>query len=159
MTRLPQPVRRRQEGATLLIALVFLVIFTMFAISGMNTGIVNLRTANNAQLVVEAQYAAQQTIEQLLGSASSFSAVAASPTTTQVDSNGDGSVNATVVTQPPKCLSIAPAAGYSYAFAGSAPKDTVWEVVSTATDGAFGTSITLRQGVKVRLPVDTVCVN
>jgi len=59
---MPTPLQR-QRGTTLVIALVFLVILTMFAISGVNTGIVNLRTANNQQMVLEAEFAAQQQVE------------------------------------------------------------------------------------------------
>lgn len=150
---------QRQRGLTLVIALIFLVILTLFAVSGVNTGIVNLRTANNQQMMVEAEFAAQQQIEVVLNSVAPFESVAASPTTTNVDVNGDGYNDFTVVTQPPKCLSIQPAAGYSYEFAASAPKDTVWEVVAAASDNVFGTSVTLRQGVKIRMPVNAVCVN
>jgi Tfp pilus assembly protein PilX len=149
----------QQRGATLIIALIFLVILTLFAVSGMNTGVNNMRTANNEQMVVEAEFAAQQQIEQVLGSVAAFETVAASATTASVDANGDGYNDFTVVTQPPRCLSIQPAPGYSYAFAGSAPKDTVWQVVSSATDLVFGASVNLRQGVKIRMPVSVVCVN
>ena len=151
---------QRQRGTTLLIALIFLVILTLFAVSGMNTGVINLRTANNAQLIVEAEYAAQAQIEALLGSVTPFvSGVLGTPTTTNVDVNGDGTTDFVVTTQPPICLSIVPAPGYSYEFAASAPKDTVWQVSATAQDGVFGATSTLRQGVKVRLPVNAVCVN
>ena len=153
------PALRRQRGATLLISLVFLVVLTLLAVSGINTSIISLRTANNSQISIEAQAAAQQQIEQVLNSMASFTTVATADTTTNVDMNGDGVDDYTVVTKPPKCLSIAAAPGYSYAFAGSAPKDTVWEVIATASDSVFGSSVTLRQGVKVRLPVDAVCVN
>lgn len=151
--------RRHQGGTTLLIALIFLVILTLFAVSGMNTGVINLRTANNAQMMVEAEYAAQQQIEQVLGSVTGFMSVAGSATTTNVDVNGDSVTDFAVVTQPPKCLSITPAPGYSYEFAASAPKDTVWEVIANASDSVFGATVNLRQGVKIRLPVNAVCVN
>lgn len=151
--------RQRQHGTTLVIALVFLVILTLFAISGVNTGIVNLRTANNQQLMVEAESAAQQQIELVMNSVAPFESVAVSATTANVDANGDGYNDFTVVTQPPKCLNIVPAPGYSYEFAASAPKDTVWEVVSAASDNVFGTSVGVRQGVKIRMPVSVVCVN
>jgi hypothetical protein len=150
---------QRQRGITLVIALIFLVILTLFAISGVNTGIVNLRTANNQQMMVEAEFAAQQQIEQVLNSVAPFETVAVVATTTNVDANGDGYNDFAVVTQPPKCLSIQPAPGYSYEFAASAPKDTVWEVMAAASDNVFGTSVTLRQGVKIRMPVSAVCVN
>lgn len=150
---------QRQRGTTLIIALIFLVILTLFAVSGMNTGVINLRTANNAQLMIEAEFAAQRQIETMLNSGSNFvdaASVVAEATTTPVS---DGYNHFTVKTRRPRCLSSVPAPGYSYEFAASAPKDTVWEVVATATDSVFGATATLRQGVKVRLPVVGVCVN
>lgn len=149
---------RRQGGTTLLIALIFLVILTLFAVSGMNTGVINLRTANNSQLMLEAEFAAQQQIEGLMNSVGNFMTVVAGATT-NVDVNGDGIADYQVVTQPPKCLSTVPAPGYSYEFATSAPKDTVWEIVAVSTDSVFGATSTLRQGVKIRLPVTATCAN
>lgn len=151
--------QRHQGGTTLLIALMFLVILTLFAVSGMNTGIINLRTANNAQLMLEAEFAAQRQIEAMLNNANNFidaASVAAETTTTPVS---DGYNHFAVTTRRPRCLSSQPAPGYSYEFAASAPKDTVWEVTATASDSVFGATATLRQGVKVRLPVVAVCIN
>ena len=150
----------RQRGTTLLISLIFLVILTLFAVSGMNTGVINLRTANNAQMMIEAEYAAQQQIEAVLSGVAPFvTAVLGAATTTNVDVNGDSVTDFVVVTQPPVCLSMVPAPGYSYEFAASAPKDTVWQVSATASDSVFGATSTLRQGVKIRLPVSATCVN
>lgn len=154
------PSQQRQRGTTLLIALIFLVILTLFAVSGMNTGVINLRTANNAQLILEAEYAAQQQIEQVLNSVTGFMASAlAAATVTNVDVNGDSVTDFQVTTQPPICLSMVPAPGYSYEFAASAPKDTVWQISASASDTTFGATATLRQGVKIRLPVSATCVN
>lgn len=155
------PLARRQRGTTLLIALIFLVILTLFAVSGMNTGVINLRTANNAQMIVEAEFAAQQQIEAFLNTATTFTEASAVPATTltNVDVNGDSTTDFVVTTTRPRCLSWQPAAGYSYTVAGSTPLDTVWEVQASVTDSVFGASNSLRQGVKVRLPVTGVCVN
>jgi Tfp pilus assembly protein PilX len=152
---------RRQHGTTLLIALIFLVILTLFAVSGMNTGVINLRTANNAQMIIEAEFAGQQQIETMLNAATNFTEAAAVPAvaTTNVDVNSDGQTDFVVTTTRPRCLSWQPAAGYSYLVAGSEPKDTVWEVEVTARDSIFGATSRLRQGVKVRVPVTGVCVN
>lgn len=158
--RSPRTSQQRQRGTTLLIALIFLVILTLFAVSGMNTGVINLRTANNAQLMVEAEYAAQQQIEGVLNAVTPFVASAlAAATVTNVDVNGDSYTDFVVTTQPPICLSIVPAPGYSYEFAASAPKDTVWQVTASAADSTFGAQATVRQGVKIRLPVSATCVN
>jgi hypothetical protein len=161
--------QQRQRGTTLLIALIFLVILTLFAVSGMNTGVINLRTATNAQLMVEAEYAAQQQIEVMLNSVAPFvTGALGAAVTTYSDTSGTSTADATcggstpcfaVTTQPPICLSIVPAPGYSYEFAASAPKDTVWQITASARDGTFGATATSRQGVKVRLPVSAVCVN
>lgn len=156
--RTPRTSQQHQRGTTLLIALIFLVILTLFAVSGMNTGVINLRTANNAQMMLEAEFAAQQQIEAIVNSVTNFMTVSAA-TTTNVDVNGDSVTDFVVVTQPPKCLSTVPAPGYSYEFAASAPKDTVWEIVSVASDSVFGAKSTLRQGVKIRLPVTATCAN
>lgn len=154
------PLGRRQRGTVLLIALVFLVVLTLLAISGVGTGVVSLRLAHNAQLVLESQSSAQQQIEGVLNSSANFypTVIAAAPSI-DVDVNGDGVNDVKVNRARPRCLSIRPAPGYSYAFAASAPKDTVWDVVAVATDAVFGTSVTVRQGVKIRLPVDASCVN
>ncbi len=153
------PAGHRQRGTVLLIALVFLVVLTLLAISGVGTGVVSLRLAHNAQLVLESQSSAQQQIETVLNSSANFYPTVAAAATAQVDVNGDGLNDVTVNTDRPRCLNIRPAPGYSYAFAASAPKDTVWDVVARATDSVFGTSVTVRQGVKIRLPVDATCVN
>jgi len=153
-------VSRRQRGTTLLIALIFLVILTLFAVSGMNTGVINLRTANNAQLMIEAEFAAQQQIEAVINSVTPFvTGSLGAATTTNIDVNGDSYTDFVVTTQPPICLSMVPAPGYSYEFAASAPKDTVWQVSATAADSTFGATATMRQGVKIRLPVSATCVN
>ena len=152
----------RQRGTTLLISLVFLVILTLFAVSGMNTGVINLRTANNAQMMVEAEFAAQQQIEQVLSSAANFTSVAASATTTNVDVNGDGYTDFTVVTQPPRCVNKRPILGETsdtVVAAGGAPWEFLWEVVSVSSDSVFGASVTLREGVKMRMLELTTCVN
>ena len=156
--RIERTSQLRQRGTTLLIALIFLVILTLFAVSGMNTGVINLRTANNSQLMLEAEFAAQQQIEALLTNVANFMTVAAA-TTTNIDVNGDSVTDYVVITQPPRCLSTVPAPGYSYEFAGSAPKDTVWEIVAVSSDSVFGATSTLRQGVKIRLPVTATCAN
>ena len=162
--------QRLQRGTTLLIALIFLVILTLFAVSGMNTGVINLRTANNAQLILEAESAAQAQIEALLNSVTPYvTGVLGTATTTYASATGtvypsDATCGGSapcfrVTTQPPICLSIVPAPGYSYEFAASAPKDTVWQVSAEAQDGTFGAKASSRQGVKIRLPVNAVCVN
>ena len=168
--RLPSNRPLHQRGTTLLIALVFLVILTLFAVSGMNTGVVNLRTANNAQMMVEAEFAAQQQIEQVFSSAASFhlwdllsppATPPAASTTTNVDINGDSVTDFQIVTSRARCLNVREVPGeYSEKVVaeGGAPREHYWEVVATTTDSVFGTSATVRQGVRIRLWPNYLCV-
>jgi len=42
--------RKHQQGATLLVSLIILVVITMFAVTGINLSSVNLRIVGNAQI-------------------------------------------------------------------------------------------------------------
>ena len=55
-----------QRGATLLVALIMLVLLTLFAISAFNTGTSNLKVVGNMQARSEALNVAQQAIETVL---------------------------------------------------------------------------------------------
>ena len=52
-----------QRGATLVVALIVLVVLTMFALSAYTTSSMNLKTTSNTQMRAEAQYAAQEAID------------------------------------------------------------------------------------------------
>jgi hypothetical protein len=54
---------RRERGATLVIALIMLVLLTLFAVSGLNTGTTNLKIVGNMQSRGEAMNTAQEAIE------------------------------------------------------------------------------------------------
>ena len=60
---------------------------------------------------------------------------------------------------PAVCISSKAATGYSaeYCATGACPIDTNWELVSTVNDASTGAKVTLRQGVKVRLPGGSTC--
>jgi Tfp pilus assembly protein PilX len=148
------PHARSQRGATLVIALILLVVLTLFGISAISTGVVNLRIARNTQVAAEAQRAAQRVIDTQISSLATFTSPPPASTST-VDATGGGS-NYSVLFAQPDCLYIRPAPGYSYVLAPLAPKDTTWRVVATATDGG-GTSVQVTQGVKVRLPNSASC--
>jgi Tfp pilus assembly protein PilX len=58
----------RQRGATLIIALIMLVLLTLFAVSSFNTAQTNVKVVGNMQQKAEALNAAQQAIETVLSS-------------------------------------------------------------------------------------------
>jgi Tfp pilus assembly protein PilX len=61
-----RPGLRSQRGATLFIALVMLVMLTMFAVSSLNSSTTNLKVVGNMQSRGEALNAAQETIETVI---------------------------------------------------------------------------------------------
>jgi len=54
---------RRQQGATLLVAMIMLVVLMLFVVSAMNTATTNLKVVGNMQAKNEALTAAQEAIE------------------------------------------------------------------------------------------------
>ena len=148
---------QRQQGSTLLVSLIFLVVITLFGVSAVNTSNLNLRIAANTQFQQQALAAAQLGIEKALGSVTTFTTP--SVQTMLLDVNKDGATDYTASVSAATCLSSKAAPGYSaeYCATGACPNDTNWELVSTVNDTATGAKITLRQGVKVRLPSSTIC--
>ena len=148
--------RRVQHGSALIISLILLVVLVLFGISAINTGLVNLRISRNTQAATEAQAAAQRVIDLKISDLATFQSPASAVSTGNVDATGGGTTYAVNFAQP-DCVYIRPAPGYSYVLTPNAPKDTTWRFVASATDASTGTSVEVRQGVKVRLGTDAVC--
>ena len=148
---------RQQQGSTLLVSLIFLVVITLFGVSAINSSSLNLRIAANSQFQNQATAAAQMGIEQAMNSLTTFTSPSAQ--TINVDVNRDGTPDYTATVSPAVCLSTRAAMGYSaeYCATGACPIDTNWELVSTVNDTTTGAKVTLRQGVKVRLPGGSTC--
>lgn len=103
----------RERGFTMIVALVFLLLISLLAISGMRSSTTNLLIAGNMQARAEATQAAQVLIEQTISTTEfttnpSGVANAAKVTT---DFNGDGAVdsvatlaNASGTVTPPACI-------------------------------------------------------
>ena len=71
--------RQQQHGATLFVALIFLLIMTLFAISSINMSSVNLLIIGNMQAIKVMDAAAQDAIETKMNDSDNFGiAIAAS---------------------------------------------------------------------------------
>lgn len=148
--------KTRQQGATLLITLIMLVVLTLFVLSALNISAINLKIAANMQIRTEAQAAAQTAIESVLSSVANFTSPAASTETVTV-----GGKDYEVAVDAPVCLNMQAASGYSALFliggASSAPQDTTWDVTATATDTGSGARVVVHQGVKIRMESGATC--
>ena len=156
----------RQRGATLLIALIMLVVLTLFAITAIRTGNIGLKIVGNQQASKLMEAAAAQAVEQVVSNLGNFDSANVVPPTTTVAQRV--CVNATagnppaaippatctsgtqVDVEPVRCISAKRQTGGSLTQAMSTYENT-WEVVATVTDSLTGAKATYHQGVMIRM--------
>jgi len=179
------PVAKDQRGATLLVALIMLVVLTLFALSAIKLSNTNLGIVGNMQARMEAQTVGQQAIEQVMSSAANFLTPVAQ--VINIDVNNDGTADYTANVDKPSCFSTKsltnadlipasgtispsdktcissvqdPATGVYIQGAASAQSwcyDQKWELASTVTDNRTGAKVRQHQGAAMRVPAGTAC--
>lgn len=145
----------RQQGVVLVIALVLLVMLTLFAVSAIRSSTVELQIAGNEQIRKELAAAAQDEIEKYLSTMDVFNnlinGVTVASTNTSLRS---GKITASAL--KPVCIKAEPIAGSSLAHSSVGTSETdYWEVTATATDTATGGSVTITQGFRMRMPLSS----
>lgn len=163
--------KRSQQGLTLFVALVMLVMVTLLAASAFRSSNTNLKVVSSMQGRQEAVASAQAAIERVISSeffTEEPAAVGATPIS--IDINRDGVDDFTVAMTPaPKCIRTAPVTvgpgspaadmvcvGSARAGSGTISSycsDTVWEVAANTTDKVTAATTTVRQGVAVRVEI------
>lgn len=176
--------KNTQCGATLIVALVMLVVLTLLVVSAIRSSTTNLRVAGNMQFQEEAAAAAQQAIEQTISN--NFTANPASGVV-NVDINNSGTPNYTASFPAPTCHGSAPltnanldmtnpndapcfssstASNTGMIYASGVPTTSVqswcyaqqWDVQAHATSlQGTGADVTIHQGVSLRVPAGTTC--
>lgn len=142
----------QERGATLIVALIMLLLFTLLVSGAFTLSTVNLKAVGNMQAREEALAAANTALETLL----ELNFVGTGNQTIEVDINNDGSNDYQVAIPAPVCIRVSPAesaAPSSVTLVGlsSDTWNTVWNIEGTATDVVSGTSVKVRQGVRVLL--------
>ena len=92
-----------QRGVTLIVAMIFLILMSLFAISAFNGSTGNLRIVGNMQSRQESLAVGQKAIEQTVSSSvftTNPAAVAATPVAVDIDGNGTVDYTATLNPQP-----------------------------------------------------------
>ena len=148
----------KQRGATLIIALLMLLVSTLLAVGAIQSSVTNVRVGRNTQLASEARMAAQRAIDSRLTDLSNFTGAPLLPATTvqQIDVDGDGTNDFAVTVYRPTCVAISNAKDYSYLT--NPPKDTTWTIRATAADLSGGNATAdISQGIKVRLSTSADC--
>ncbi|WP_292935280.1 pilus assembly PilX N-terminal domain-containing protein [Noviherbaspirillum sp.] len=162
-----------QSGATLVVAMIMLVVLTLLVVSGIRSSTSNLRITGNMQVQGEATAAAQQAIEQVLDTDYTNNPVAETITVPM------GAVDYNVNVTQPVCANTAPVSTdelspndpKDLACFGSADPTSVtqvsggtekqvleaslcnkqlWEIQADVSDSNSGAKTTLVQGVAVR---------
>lgn len=152
-------VSHRQQGAALVVALILLTLTTVMVASAFSISQVNTRSVGNMQLRGEAVAAANRAIEQII--ASPFN-VAPAAESIDVDLDNDGQPEYQVDFATPTCVSASPIAsaapppsslslGSAFASASSTFYRAVWDLDASVMHLASGTSVHVRQGVRVLL--------
>lgn len=145
-------VRRKQNGAVLLVSLVMLVVLTLFAISMINLSSIGLRIASNFQAQKVIEQGVQEEMARLISTPASFSSPAAQPDVciNGVDASCTGGylIRVGIAT----CINSGPASGYSKKIGELAPQDNDFEVAATVVDPVTGTQyMRVVEGVRVRM--------
>lgn len=151
--------RNAQQGATLIVGLIMLLLLTLMVSSAFMLSGVNLSAVNNAQLRDEATAAANAALEEVLGSLTTFTAptaktivvgqdtvtVAPAVCMRAVDVKSESSADATPNILIEGLDNVGGATGY---------QDTYWNVVASVNNAATGVNVAVNQGVKIRLPAN-----
>jgi Tfp pilus assembly protein PilX len=107
---------RRQQGITLVTALIMLLLLTMLALASVNLGNSNLQVVGNMQRRDQALSAARSVLEETISTAkftttpgAALSNPCGAPNSRCVDTDGDGRTDVKVtLTPPPACLKVQP---------------------------------------------------
>ncbi|HZX31259.1 MAG TPA: PilX N-terminal domain-containing pilus assembly protein [Rhodocyclaceae bacterium] len=151
-----------ERGSVLIIGLIMLVVMTLLAVSAIRMSTMSLRALNGAQARSEAQWAAQNAIDQVLNTnfAANLGAVAGNYTVA-VDAGKSYTVavgtpclkqmqfikNTELKTTDAEDMKCYDTTTNPY----SACSTTVWQVNATASEGFLGVSSSVVQGVSIRM--------
>ena len=179
------PSRTSQRGFTLVMTLIFLIIFMLFAVSMVSSSMINTKVAANQQYRLEASTVAQQGIEQVM-SQPFIQVPITTITSVQVDVNGDTTGDFTAQVAPPVCLDskVIPNASLPLGDVCKVPNNpngnltlpgpaastspppvapsmcsaTNWDIQSSVTDANnTAVAVTVHQGASVQVPIGTPC--
>jgi hypothetical protein len=135
---------RLQNGASLIISLIMLVVLTLMVVSSINLNNTSMKIVGNLQSQKAIDNVAQEANATIVSSFSNFSVPVPTPPAMTVDGYS-------VTVAKPVCKKSALAFGYQFDDP-LAPEDTNWEVQASATDALTGATTVVHNGLKIRLP-------
>lgn len=171
----------KQQGSTLMVALVMLMLLTLMALSAMRSTTSSIQVVGNAQFREEASAAAQQGVEKIISSNFTVSPAASTVAVTfgtavyaaQVEVptciSSIGLTNSELDpanTADAVCLGSGAATNTGTVTSGVAPTSTAqswcyeqkWDIRATVADTNTGANTAVHQGVSMRVPAGTTCL-
>ncbi len=154
----------RQQGATLITALVMLIVLTLLVVSAIRSSTVNLRVAGNMQIQQENVHAAQQATETYISNDFTQNPVTASINVTINGVTYPGNVaKPTCFGTVPLQVSQAPQGcrgSNKYDPNNTSQTDCSsqqWDVTTTVYDPTTNAQTTVHQGISSTVPKSTQC--
>lgn len=148
-------IAHQQQGSTLLVGMIMLVLLTLIAVSAIESTTSSLQMVGNAQFREEATAAAQQAIENVI---SNTAFTTRTPAPQSIDINGDNVGDYTVTFSVPSCSKYR---AVNPATEANLPRDcygspditycyrTTWDLTAAVNDVNTGAQVTLHQGVNI----------
>jgi PilX N-terminal len=134
--------RKHQQGAVLIMALMFLILLTLIGIAAVNSSSSGFKVVGNMQSRAYALSLAQNAVEQVISSPAIFY----TPVDQTIAVDGQN-----VAVTMPVCVGTSPAQGYELGGGSTVtPLDNHWDIGATVTDSVTGASVSIKQGVKMR---------
>ncbi len=175
--------RRSQAGITLVVSLIMLIVLTLLVVSAVRFGNINLRIAGNAQAEAEASAAAQVAIERTIAEIDATADLDGLEAKSVAVSTGGGTY--TVAITKPSCVTTANinamkelnakkaddqvcygggtgdlplGAGGELVEPPTECKKQLWDFQAGVNDAATGASVSMLQGVQVRVGAEIECL-
>lgn len=148
--------RQKQQGATLIVSLIMLVMLTLFAVSMINGSSLSLRIASNFQSQKVMEQGANQELENFISTSTNFSTTTAAQAPVCINGAGAGCTGGyNIIVGAPVCIHGAPAVGYSKKVGELSPDDVDWEVTASVVDPATNDLtkpyMKITEGIRVRM--------
>lgn len=156
-----------QRGATLIVALIFLMMMSLFAVSTFRSSSTNMIVVGNMQSKQEGSAAAEAAIDTLISSdLFTTDSLLVSQSPVVVDIDGDSTADYTVKFDVPKCFRVTTLSGCGGGAASSSGSSGTaieggsatagggcflreWNVRAVVTDPRTGMTVAVNQGVAV----------
>lgn len=145
--------RLGERGATLVVALIMLLLITLLVSGAFSLSMTNLKAVGNVQMREEALAAANKVVEDVV----STNFVGSGSQSFSVDIDGDGNDDYLVQVPQPVCIKAVMAeatelSSESLKVLSSSTWNTIWQVEADSTDVSGQASVRVRTGVRVLLP-------